>query len=370
MKSRGNISWIVIIFLALILNGCSRNRSEISVKKDQIIGVKIYEHKGSFPELFEEWNSLGINTAFVSASLDSNSEFRKLAKKHNITTFIILPIFYNHEELQKRPNLFAITDEGKKANDEWVSFVCPTRRDYQKQRIKYIKNLIKELNPDGISIDFIRYFIFWEKIYPERTLKSLANTCFDTHCLKKFQKDTKILIPENLETTAKIASWIKENNLLQWVNWKCYIITSMVRDIVEEAKRIKPGILINIHLIPWRKNDFDGAIKIIAGQDFQEISKYVDFLSPMCYHHMLKRTPSWIGAVVKDIYDQTNSKIIPSIQVKEAYLEQKLTIEIFRKAIKESLKSPSNGVVFWSWEALEEDSEKKDEIRALTFFDD
>jgi hypothetical protein len=80
---------------------------------------------------------------------------------------------------------------------------------------------------------------------------------------------------------------------------------------------------------------------------------------------MLKRKPSWINSVVKDIYSQTNSKIIPSIQVKEAYLKDKLSTSEFRKSLAEALKVPSKGVVFWSWEALEKDPEKKGEIKAL-----
>ena len=67
--------------------------------------------------------------------------------------------------------------------------------------------------------------------------------------------------------------------------------------------------------------------------------------------------PAWINSVVKDIYDQTHSRILPSIQVKEAYLESTLSTEIFRKALEESLKPPSQGVIFWSWEKLDAENQ-------------
>lgn len=364
-KSKNMISWIALTFLSFMLFSCSKEKVNEQRKIDKIIGVKIYDYEISLPGLFEEWRSLGINAAFVSISLGSNKVFIELAKRNNISTFIIVPIFYNPEELQKKPDLFAITDSGDKAKEEWVCFVCPSREDYRRQRIEYIKNLIRQLNPDGLSLDFIRYFVFWEKIYQDRTLNSIANSCFDSHCLDKFQKDTNIRIPQRMSGVSERAKWIIGNHIQEWTNWKCKIITSMVKDLTEEAKKIKPDIIINVHAVPWREDDFGGAIKIIAGQDFAEIAQYTDFLSPMCYSHMLKRKPSWINSVVKDIYSQTNSKIIPSIQVKEAYLKDKLSISEFRKSLAEALKAPSKGVVFWSWEALEKDPEKKGEIKIL-----
>ncbi len=365
MKNKKTISWMILTFLFFILFSCSNEEINKEGKKDKIVGVKIYDYEKSFPKLFEEWHSLGINTAFVSVSLYSKKEFRELAKKNEISTFIIVPIFYNPEELQKRPDLFAITSAGEKANEEWVSFVCPSREDYRKQRIEYINELIRQLNPDGLSLDFIRYFVFWEKIYPDRTLNSIVNTCFDPFCLDKFQKDTDIKISQKISHAAEKAKWIMENYIQEWTDWKCRVITSMVKDITEEARKIKPEIVINVHAVPWRENDFGGAAKIIAGQDFVDIAPHTDFLSPMCYSHMLKRTPPWISSVVKDIYRQTNSKIIPSIQVKEAYLNDTLSIHEFRRSLEEALKAPSKGVVFWSWEALEKDPKKKGEIKAL-----
>lgn len=365
MNSNKIILWIIFSFLFLMLMSCSSERINDKGKEDQIVGVKIYEFEKSFPELFEEWRSLGINTAFVSVALGSQKEFRELANRNDISIFLILPIFYNPDELQKRPDLFAITDSGEKANEDWVSFVCPTREDYRRQRIEYTKDLIRQFNPDGLSLDFIRYFVFWEKVYQDRTLNSLANTCFDASCLDKFQKDTKIRIPQGISDVREKAKWIIEHHVREWTEWKCQIITSLVKDISTEARRINSDIMINVHTVPWRQNDFEGAIKIIAGQNFAKIAPYTDYLSPMCYSHMLKRKPSWINSVVKDIYSLTNHKIIPSIQVKEAYLTDTLSTSEFRNSLEEALKPPSKGVVFWSWEALDKDPEKKEVIKNL-----
>lgn len=365
MKTKGIISLIVIAFSCTGLFFCTGKRDESKKKDELIIGVKIYEFEGKLENLFEEWRFLGINTAFVSESLLSNQKFRDLAKKNSITTFVILPIFYNPEALKRDPDLYAITDKGEIAKEEWVEFVCPTREEFREQRIADIEQIVQEFNPDGISIDFIRHFVFWEKVYPERTLNSIPNTCFDSHCLNVFEKETGIVIPQELTATQQKANWVKNNVLQEWVKWKCSVITRMVQEITGAAKAIKPDIAINVHAVPWRANDFEGAARIVTGQNLAAISLHTDLISPMCYSHMVKCPASWISSVVDDMYSQTQSKIVPSIQVKEAYLADILSVIEFEDTLVEALKAPSEGVIFWSWDALDKDPEKKDVIKDL-----
>ncbi len=332
---------------------------------DRIIGVKVYEYEGNFPVLFAEWKRMGINTALVSESLASNEEFRSLAAVEDIAVFIIFPVFYDPESLEESPDLYAITDNGEQAKEEWVAFVCPSREDFRKRKVELAKDWVKSLKPDGLSIDFIRHFVFWEKVYPERPLKSLVNTCFDEHCMRKFQQDTGIVIPDSLGAAQEVSDWIRQNYLPEWTRWKCGLITSMIEEIAGEVRKIRTQLLINVHAVPWRQKDFDGAVKIVAGQDFARIAPAVDLLSPMTYSHMVKRDPPWIHSVVKDIRLQADCKVLPSIQVREAYLKDRLTVHEFRASLTEALKSPSEGVVFWSWEALEMEPEKKKVIAEL-----
>ena len=355
---------IVLTLLVFLFLHCT-NKKDKATNEGQIAGVKIYDYDGKLPELFNEWHELGINTIFSSVSLYSNDDFRSMARKSDITTYIIIPIFFNPEALEEEQDLYAITDQGEEAKDEWVKFVCPSRKEYRDRKINSIRKIIRELDPGGLSIDFIRHFVFWEKVYPERTLASLPITCFCSSCLTRFQTDTKISIPDSLTSATETADWIKKNYLPSWTEWKCNLITSMVQEITAEAKKMKPDIMINVHIIPWGQNDFEGAAKIVAGQDFSQIAPYADFLSPMTYAHMVKREPSWIHSVVQDVYQQTSGDILPGIQVKEAYLEDTLSINEFRESLKEALKLPSRGVVFWSWDQLEQDPQKKDVIRAV-----
>ncbi len=361
----GKLELVALVFTVLALSGCGGSPPDEHAV-DQVIGVKIYDHEGDLGALFDTWRTLGINTVFASVSLHSKDEFRALAEENGLATFLILPTFFNPEALEADSSLYAITDRGEKAIDEWVEFVCPSREAYRNAHLEKIMAYVRDLNPDGLSIDFIRHFVFWEKVYPKREPASIATTCFDAYCLRKFQADTQISLPASATTTAEAAaSWIKLHHHQAWVQWKSTLITSMIEEIAREARQLNPDILINVHAVPWRENDFGGALKAVAGQDLSKIAPHADMISPMTYAHMVKRGPAWVHSVVEDMHRQAGGSILPSIQVSKAYLEDSLTVAVFRETLLAAIRPPSQGVVFWSWEALAQDPEKQAVVRTL-----
>ncbi len=336
-----------IFFLSLIfLSGCAQQQQK------RIIGVKIYEHKGPYGQLFKQWDDMGINTGFCSEDLISNQEFMKEAREKGISTFVIFPVFFNPDAIAESPEIAAINRDGKAAAEEWVEFVCPSREEYRQQVVEHARQLVREHQPDGISIDFIRHFVYWEKVYPDRDPATLPVACFDSICLARFQAESENSIPDSLLTIPERADWILENQEKAWTTWRCQLITSMAKAIAEAAREEKPDILVNIHLVPWGKEDFDGAIQKVAGQDMKALSEFSDLLSPMCYAHMLKQPPSWVHHIVEDIYMNTGHRVLPSIQVGKAYLDTEFELDEFKQTLEAALEAPSSGVVLWSWERL------------------
>lgn len=352
----------VLLLLAVILPG---NPGLEPAGTAPIVGAKIYEYTGGLPSLFNAWRATGINTAFISPALISNPEFRALARKNGVALYIIFPVFFDAEALARRPDLFAVTDKGLRAEDDWVKFVCPTREDFRREKVEYLKKLVRETDPEGISLDFIRFFVFWEKVYPDRTPGSLANSCFDESCLASFTKETGLAIPAGLAGAAAKARWILDHRASEWTEWKCGVIAGTVEALAAEARRVKPAIKVNVHTVPWRSGDYEGAIRAIAGQDLARMTQFTDFASPMCYHHMVKRPPSWVHDVVVDAARASRVPLLPSIQVKEAYIPGPETPEDFREALVEALKPPSAGVVFWNWPALAESPAKIEAVKSV-----
>lgn len=353
----------MFIFSLIILLSCSKKN--INKNQDKpIVGVKIYEFKGDFNQLFDDFKSIGVNTLVASVDLLSNEKFKILAKENEMQTFAILPIFYAPDELEKDATLFAITQYGKPAVKEWVKFACPSNEDYINKKVNYINNFVKTNKPDAISLDFIRHFAYWEKIYPNTKIDSIPNTCFDEKCITKFCDDINTNLPDEIDSPQQIYIWIQKNHYDKWVEWKSDLITSTVEKIVITVKKDNPEIKINLHAVPWRENDFNGAIKNITGQNFKNLSKYVDYISPMTYSHMVKRNPEWIHSVVTELARTSgNVKIIPSIQVGISYLSDEFSVLEFNECLKEALKKPSSGVIFWNWNALYADKAKLEIVK-------
>ncbi len=345
-----------ILVISVFFLNCSKTR--VDNTQEVLIGVKIYEYQENFNELFKSWKEIGINTVFASVELLSNDQFKQLSKKNHIKTFVILPIFYAPEETTKDSTVFAITNEGKFAEDEWVKFACPSHRAFRQSRIDFIREFVQTHHPDVISLDFIRHFAFWEKIYPDTEINSIPNTCFDDRCINSFYKSQNIKLDVNTKTPAETYQWIRSNYWEEWIEWKNDLITSMVIDIVNTVKEVDPDIEINLHAVPWRDKDFDGSIHKVIGQDFTKLSKHLDYISPMTYAFMVKQDPDWISSVVSELFQITKLKVLPSIQVDKAYLDHELTTNEFEKSINAALKSPSSGIIIWNWNKLSANKDK------------
>ena len=354
---------IVLNFLVavlLLLPGCS------SPGEKKIIGIKIYDYHGNYDSLATAWNEIGINTAYVSEDLAGNRQFRTALKARNIKIYVIFPVFQDPEALKGDSTLASVTEKGKKAREDWVEFVCPSRKNYRLAKTTELHKLIRSDDPDGISLDFIRQFVYWEMIYPDRDAATIDRACYCDSCINGFLSQFHLNMPDTLGTTELKAEWIDGNCKAEWNNYRCGLITSIVMDLSSSAHAEKPDIKINFHAVPWREGDFGNAIIQVASQDLREVSRYVDYISPMCYSQMVKRDPGWIADVTGRMDKIAQGKILPSIQVIGYYNDMRYSTEDFSAAIDLALAEPSRGVIFFSWPLLASDPSRINAIKAVS----
>jgi hypothetical protein len=326
-----------------------------------IVGMKIYELPANLDAMFADWVALGVDHAFTSEAVASDAAFRERADRAGVAVFVIAPVFQNPQAIARDPDLIAVTADGKPARDDWVAFVCPSRAAYRAQRVREIADLVRRLHARGVSLDFIRHFVFWEKVGIAAQHGDIPNACFCGYCVKAFAQKAGLTLPADLDPAdAKAASaWILGQHEAQWTDWKTGLIDSMVAEIRDAMRAVDSAIQINLHAVPWRRFDYGGAVLRNAGQDFPALSKRVDYLSPMTYAHILGRPPDWVHSVVHRLSESSAAPVLPSIQVGEAYRPDAVfTVDEFTADLREALRPPSRGVIFWSWEAFVKEPEK------------
>ncbi len=342
--------------------------------------MKIYKKPDDLDALFSMWDKMKVDTAFTSIDLASNPEFRKMAAQRNIPVYLIFSAFFDPEALEKDPDLFAITNQGKMAKESWVEFVCPSNQRFQTGKMRKLKKTLEKVKPDGLSIDFIRHFVFWEMIHPDFNSNEFEDTCYCESCIAKFLDEYKIEIPHKILNsepdhiidlisgqlnTTIISTWIKSNYLEQWIEFRCDLIIRFLKQILDCAHSVSHRIKTCAHVLPWRENDFGQALKTIAGQDISAISQRVDLISPMCYSHMVKQDPKWISNVISHQSNTIVSDIIPAIQVSRTYIDKPFSDSEFKDTIAQATKPPSEGVIFWCWEAFEKAKVKQEVVSAF-----
>jgi hypothetical protein len=324
----------------------------------------------------EQLRASGVTTVFCRADnlfTDAAAgrnlrEFRKLLAGAGIKFYLTAPVFCDPEATRKDPGLLGMGHLGnpsKAPGVEWNSFVCPARPEYRKQRMAGIVDQVRELRPDGLSLDFIRYFVYWETVRPDQTGASIEKFCFCDYCLGLMSTELGLRFPADAVTRQAKAAWVLASHREEWTAWKCEKITSMVRETAAAAHRIIPELRISLHGIPWMEQEYDGGRRVIAGQDLKKLTAYVDVFGPMCYFQMLQRPPEWVHDVAVDYFRQTGKPPLPSVQASRSNRNEGAAADAFRRHLLAGLESPSSGINLFSWDQLSRDSEKLDILRRV-----
>ena len=310
-----------------------------------------------------------VDNLFTDGAAGRNlREFRKLLAESGIQFYITAPVFLDPEAIEKDPGLAGVGHLGnpsKVAGLKWYGFVCPARPEYRKRRMAGIVALVRELRPDGLSLDFIRYFVHWERVGPQQPGEAIEKFCFCDDCLGLMNSELGLRFPADAATRQAKAAWVLANHRQAWTAWKCEKITSMVRDTAAAARSILPGLRISLHGLPWMEQEYDGGRRVVAGQDLKKLAAYVDVFGPMCYFQMLGRPPEWVHEVVADYFRQTGKPPLPSLQVGGSSRNEPLAADALRRHLRAGFHSPSSGVNLFSWERLKGDAEKLDILRQV-----
>jgi hypothetical protein len=310
-----------------------------------IQALKLYNLPEEIEKTVDSCIDLGINTLFLGRPCIDSKELVSYIRKKGLQVGFVETVFLVDENYPVEK--LAITKEGRPAIDSWLRYACPSDADFLSTIYEKIAKDAQE-KPDYMSLDFIRFFQFWEMIsLPKKNNgKDLVETCFCSRCKEK-QKDFASL-----------------------GEWRIATISSIVQKARQIINETSPHTKLGVHTVPWKKTDFENARETVLGQSLQALLPFVDYVSPMMYYQMIDVEASYIEdflhSYAQDIKNLGFScPILSSIQVKEYYHDTKVSAEDFETTLKASLAAPSQGVMLFQLADILEDEEKKQIVKTL-----
>ena len=297
---------------------------------EKYCGVKLYDPRFCDGRNLDLMQECGFNTVFLGRGALGKAFTQELTRRGFFWN-IVEPVFLLEPD---DPYVLATLKDGKPARSDWVRFACPTDSERLESVRERIASDIRSYDPPGVSLDFIRFFQYWETTDPDSDTSSLPQSCFCPRCLE--QQKSFSSLPE----------------------WRRHVISSTAESLCATTRSLKPSVRIGIHCVPWTRDMFGGAVRDVVGQDFPVLAQTGDYLTPMIYHHMMRLGPDYVRTFIKDMAGQGCRHILPSVQVKEAYREEKMGPEEFAVALDNALEGQSDGVVLYKWEDLAVDGVK------------
>lgn len=187
---------------------------------------------------------------------------------------------------------------------------CPANPQ-SKNKLFNKLNSVLQFQPDEIWIDYFRFDGHWEAIEGAQ-IPNMHPPC--NWCNGKTRVDV-------IEAAA--------NEVMDLIN-----------------KRSKIGYFA----VPFKSEEVPELISGL-GQDHSVLGKIFDLSSPMLYHQMIKRPPSYVSEYVKWLSAKTQKSVLPIIQIKclPDNLEDTLNEEEITSVFSEAVKEPSLGVSFFWW---------------------
>lgn len=215
---------------------------------------------------------------------------------------------HNGSTFGDRTRLHPVTDNGSpRAQMEWYTGLIPTDAEYNDWLVQQCRRIVTEHDVDGIGLDFIRWPLHWElELRPEWTPRESS---FDSLSLECFRRDTGVPLPGGM-VGVDAAEWIRRHAAQEWVDFKCWTISTVASRIAASVRQARPGVVVGAYVVPGD----DEQRRVLLGQDVAKLATTCDELLPMMYHRMVHQDEEWIGSVVHQIATH-GTNVRPVVQV-------------------------------------------------------
>lgn len=359
-QTRGFRTFFLLVFLSSLLTS-----SAVPADRQPILGAKVYRAVEDPEKLVVLAKSLGMNTLFVGDELATSLPFRELGRKAGLRYFLIIRTFNDPEAAAEDPSLVSVDREGHPACRADDVMICPSRADFRRAKMARIRAAVERLKPDGITLDYFRFFIYWEGVDPKTGPVDFPAFCFDRSCLEDFLKTTGLrlrnaAVRQSPAVNRPLIDEIWREHRNEWYAWRAHRIQENAREFTGFIRKEFLGLPIVLHAVPWSRDEFSAAREKIVGQDLRLLAPYFDYVSPMAYSALTHRGPGWVAKLNQEqLQEVPADKLLPSIEVGPDGPEfPPVSPEHYEDDLKAALKAPA-GVVLYHLELLIDDPQKQ-----------
>jgi hypothetical protein len=268
------------------------------------------------------------------------------------------------EYLKAHPDAAPVGTDGRvsPAPDGWQG-ICPTHEGYRAERMRAFRALLETFAIDGVWLDYHHSHASWEQAEP-----NMPDTCFCDRCLRRFQTDAAITLPQ--VSTPERAALLLSTHRSAWVRWRLSVFTDWVREFRDIRDATRPGALLGTFHNPWSDDDFGGARIEKLAIDLKAQAAYIDVFSPMPYHARFGHAgdPAWISRQVAWLgtYLGVNGvpgerlRIWPIVQISD--WGEPVPVAQIDEVLRHGARAPATGVMVFAWGGLRKQPEKIDAI--------
>jgi hypothetical protein len=292
-------------------------------------------------------------------------------------------LFFEPAALARFPDARPVDARGQPDQGiDWYVGICPTHEGHLLDKIARLRQVVAELAPDGLFLQFTRYPGFWENWTwaPDYVFTDADRFCFCDRCRSRFAAETGFDLPKGDVPTQ--SRFILERHGDAWTAWRCARIVDAVERIAAAANEIRPGTRIMLNTLPFPANDFDGldVRREVAAQDLTALARTVERFELMTYLQILNRPADWLAEAVADARRQlpAEREVVCTLQLAPLYTEgvhagrgraSDVSADDLATWIGAARGAGVDGLVFYHWTDLLEDAarggRKREVIRAL-----
>ena len=327
---------------------------------------------------FDPLPSSGVDqTAYLAAHGERLAAYEDAAwldalRRHGIAVIETSAVLFDPPALDRFPDARPVNALGQpEAMFDWYAGVCPTAEAYLDWKIGRITRAARELRPDGLFLQFMRYPGFWENWTPDYRFTAADRFCFCDRCRARFATSLKRppLSPAEILAEHRDA----------WNHWR----GERIVEVVARVGRAAGSLPLMLNTLPFPRSDFNGfdPRREIAAQDLAALSAVIDRFELMTYLQILNRPVEWVAAAVADARAQVppEKEIVCTLQVAPLYLDgvhagrnraPNVTAAEIEAAGRTALDAGADGLVFYHWTDFLHDEAaggtKRAALRALT----